>query len=155
MINRVVLLGNLTKDPQYFKTQSGISYARFTIAVNNKFGDKEDTAFINCIAWRGSADYLNQYAKKGNTLAIEGHISTGSYDDKTTGKKVYTTDVVADKVVLMNGNRSNQDTPQQPKQDKPKTKSDNVYGDESLKFNNNPKFDTGPLIDIASDDLPF
>ena len=155
MINRSLLVGNLTRDPQYFKTQSGISYARFTVAVNNKFGDKEETAFINCIAWRGSADYLNQYAKKGNTLAIEGHISTGSYDDKTTGKKVYTTDVVADKVVLMNGNRSNQDTPQQPKQDKPKNTSDNVYGDESLKFNNDSEFDTGPLIDIASDDLPF
>lgn len=156
MINKSILVGNLTRDPQYFKTQSGISYARFTVAVNNKFGDKEDTAFINCIAWRGSADYLNQYAKKGNTVAIEGHITTGSYDDKTTGKKVYTTDVVVDKVVLMNGNRSSQDTQQQPKQDKPKNTSDNVYGKDSMKYNNSDDdFNTGPLIDISSDDLPF
>lgn len=157
MINRVILLGNLTKDPQYFKTQSGISYVRFTLAVNKKYGDKEETSFISCIAWRGSADYLNQYAKKGNTLAVEGHISTGSYDDKTTGKKVYTTDVVADSVMLLNGVRSSQESQQQPKKEnKPKDTSNNVYGNDSLKFDNNDDdFNTGPLIDISSDDLPF
>jgi len=157
MINRTILVGNLTRDPQYFKTQSGISYVRFTVAVTKKYKDNEETAFVSCIAWRGSADYLNQYAKKGNTLAIEGHISTGSYDDKTTGKKVYTTDVVADNVMLMNNSRSNQDTSQHQKQDsKPKDTSNNVYGNDSLKFNNNDDdFNTGPLLDIDSDTLPF
>lgn len=157
MINRTILVGNLTRDPQYFKTQSGISYVRFTLAVNKKYGDKEETSFISCIAWRGSADYLNQYAKKGNTLAVEGHISTGSYDDKTTGKKVYTTDVVADSVMLMNGARSSQESQQQPKKEsKPKDTSNNVYGNDSLKFDNDDiDFNTGPLIDISSDDLPF
>lgn len=157
MINRTILVGNLTRDPQYFKTQSGVSYTRFTLAVNKKYGDKEETSFISCIAWRGSADYLNQYAKKGNTVALEGHISTGSYDDKTTGKKVYTTDVVADSVMLMNSTRNNQDTPQQPKEEnKPKDNHNNVYGNDSLKFDNNDvDFNTGPLIDISSDDLPF
>lgn len=157
MINRTILVGNLTRDPQYFKTQSGISYVRFTLAVNKKYGDKEETSFISCIAWRGSADYLNQYAKKGNTLAVEGHISTGSYDDKTTGKKVYTTDVVADSVMLMNGARSSQESQQQPKKEnKPKDTSNNVYGNDSLKFDNDDvDFNNGPLIDISSDDLPF
>lgn len=157
MINRTILVGNLTRDPQYFKTQSGISYVRFTVAVTKKYKDNEETAFVSCIAWRGSADYLNQYAKKGNTLAVEGHISTGSYDDKTTGKKVYTTDVVADSVMLMNGARSSQESQQQPKKEsKPKDTSNNVYGNDSLKFDNNDDdFNTGPLLDISSDDLPF
>ncbi len=158
MINRVVLVGNLTKDPQYFKTQSGISYSRFTVAVNKKYGDKEETAFISCIAWRGTADFLNQYAKKGNTVAVEGHIATGSYDDKTTGKKVYTTDVVGDNVMLLNGSRSNQETsPQSNQKTKPKDTNDNVYGKDSMKFEDNDdvEFNTGPLIDISSDDLPF
>jgi len=157
MINRVIVVGNLTKDPQYFKTQSGISYARFTLAVNKKYGDKEEVSYISCIAWRGAADYLNQYGKKGNTVAVEGHITTGSYDDKTTGKKVYTTDVTADIVLLMNGQRSNQESSQAKSSSKPSNSSDNVYGKDSIKFEDTEEidFNTGPLIDISSDDLPF
>ena len=152
MINRVILMGNLTRDPQFGKTQSGISYAKFSVAVNRKYGDKEEVAFINCVAWRGAADYVSQYAKKGTTLAVEGHITTGSYDDKTTGKKVYTTDVTCDNVQIVGGsaNRSEQ----------PKQADDNQYGKDSLKYNQSsndegPNFDTGPLLDISSDDLPF
>lgn len=159
MINKVHLTGNLTRDPQYFKTQSGISYVRFTVASTKKFKDNEETAFVSCIAWRQTADYLNQYAKKGNTIVVEGHITTGSYDDKMTGKKVYTQDVTADIVLLMNGSRSNQDSSKQNSSNnqKPKDSSDNVYGKDSMKFNNPDEidFNTGPLIDISSDDLPF
>ncbi len=157
MINRTILVGNITRDPQYFKTQSGISYSRFTLAVNKKYGKTEETAFISCIAWRGAADYLNQYAKKGNTLAVDGHISTGSYDDKATGKKVYTTDVVADNLMLLNGTRSSHETSSQNTNNNQKSKetSDNVYGKDSMKFDNDDDFNTGPLIDISSDDLPF
>ena len=155
MINRVVLLGNLTKDPQYFKTQSGISYVRFTLAVNKKYGDKEETSFISCIAWRGAADYLNQYAKKGSMVAVEGHISTGSYDDKTTGKKVYTTDVTADSVRLINGPKEPQDSTQSQSN---QSKSNSGYSQSSYQDNNDESdddFNTGPLLDIDSDSLPF
>lgn len=157
MINKVHLTGNLTRDPQYFKTQSGISYVRFTVASTKKFKDNEETAFVSCIVWRQTADYLNQYAKKGNTVVVEGHITTGSYDDKTTGKKVYTTDVTADIVLLMNGQRSNQDSSQPKSSSKPSNSSDNVYGKDSMKFEDTEEidFNTGPLIDISSDDLPF
>lgn len=158
MINRVIVVGNLTKDPQYFKTQSGISYARFTVAVNKKYGDKEEVSYIQCIAWRGAADYLNQYAKKGNTVAVEGHITTGSYDDKTTGKKVYTTDVTADNVKLLNGSGSNQEAsqPKSSSNSKSSNSNDNVYGGESMKYDtSDDDFNTGPLLDISSDDLPF
>jgi single-strand DNA-binding protein len=136
MINSVILIGNLTKDPQFFKTQSGISYARFTVATTKKYKDNEETAFISCIAWRQSADFLNQYAKKGNTISVEGHITTGSYDDKTTGKKIYTTDVTVDRVHLI-GRSSN-----------PTTQQTDSTVDEL-------EFDTGSPISISSDDLPF
>ena len=105
-MNTVQLVGNLTRDVQYFKTQSGISYAKFTVAVTEKYKDNEETAFISCVAWRGSADFLNQYAHKGSQVALVGHIVTGSYDDKTTGKKVYTTDVNVDKVNLIGGKQT-------------------------------------------------
>ena len=140
MINRVILLGNLTRDPQYFKTQSGISYARFTVAVTKKYKDNEETAFISCIAWRQSADFLNQYAKQGSKVAVEGHIVTGSYDDKTTGKKVYTTDVQVDSVQLVG------------RTDAAKTENHKNDVDPGL---NDDEFDTGSLIDISSDSLPF
>jgi single-strand DNA-binding protein len=136
MVNSVILIGNLTKDPQFFKTQSGISYARFTVATTKKYKDNEETAFISCIAWRQSADFLNQYAKKGNTISVEGHITTGSYDDKTTGKKIYTTDVTVDRVHLI-GRSSN-----------PTTQQTDSTVDEL-------EFDTGSPISISSDDLPF
>lgn len=155
MINRVVLIGNLTKDPQYFKTQSGISYARFTVATTKKYGQNEETAFIGCIAWRGAADYLNQYAKRGSLVAVEGHISTGSYDDKTTGKKVYTTDVTADNVKLINGPKEPQDSTQSQSS---QSKSNSGYSQSSYQDNNDVSdddFNTGPLLDISSDDLPF
>jgi len=148
MINRVVLVGNLTSDPQYSKTQSGISYARFTVAVNRKYGQKDETAFIRCVAWSQSADFLNQYAKKGNTVGIEGRITTGSYDDKTTGKKVYTTEVTADNVQLI-GSRNSSET-QQPSQQAPK--STGYFADNDVSDDD---FNTGPLLDISSDDLPF
>jgi single-strand DNA-binding protein len=136
MINSVILIGNLTKDPQFFKTQSGISYARFTVATTKKYKDNEETAFISCIAWRQSADFLNQYAKKGNTISVEGHITTGSYDDKTTGKKIYTTDVTVDRVHLI-GRSSN-----------PTTQQTDSTVDEL-------EFDTGSPIDISDSDLPY
>jgi len=150
MINRVVLVGNLTRDPQFNKTQSGISLARFTVAVNRKYGQNDETAFINCVAWRQSADFISQYAKKGNTVGIEGHITTGSYDDKTTGKKVYTTEVTCDNVQLI-GSRNQSSEPQQTSPAQPKA-SGGYYPDAEVSDDD---FNTGPLLDISSDDLPF
>lgn len=137
MINRVVLVGNLTRDPQFFKTQAGISYARFTVATTKKHKDNNETAFVSCIAWRQSADFLNQYAKQGNTVGVEGHITTGSYDDKTTGKKIYTTDVTVDSVHLI-GKKNDSNPPYDPE-----------------KPTEDEEFNTGPLLDISADDLPF
>ena len=141
-MNKSLITGNLTKDPQYFKTQSGISYTRFTVATTSRYGQSEETAFISCIAWRQSADYLNQYARKGSSVELEGHITTGSYDDKTTGKKIYTTDVTVDRVQL---------------KDKKESQDNNVYGKDSLKHEEKEDegFDIGNPLEIDPDSLPF
>lgn len=149
MINRVVLVGNLTRDPQYSKTQSGISLARFSVAINRRYGQNEEVDYINCVAWRQSADFLNQYAKKGNTLAVEGRISTRNYDDPNTGKKVYVTEVTADNVQLI-GSRQNRDAANAaPIQ----SSNPGYFADQSAAADE--EFNTGPLLDISSDDLPF
>ena len=72
MINRVVLVGNLTRDPQFSKTQSGKSFTRFTVAVNRRFGGKDEADFVSCVAWEKTADIISQYAKKGTTVGVEG-----------------------------------------------------------------------------------
>lgn len=148
MLNRVVLVGRLTKDPELTKTQSGLSVTRFTVAVNRKFSKNDEADFISCVAWRQTADFLSQYAKKGNIVAIEGRITTGSYDDSTTGKKVYTTDVTVDNAQLV-GSRNQSDSTQS-------YQSSNTSGYQAdVETKSDDDFETGPLLDISSDDLPF
>lgn len=97
-MNSVSLMGRLTADPELKTTQNGISYCRFTVAVNRYSKDGEDTAdFISCVAWRSTAEFICNYFLKGNKIALIGSIQTGSYTDKD-GRKVYTTDVNTDKV---------------------------------------------------------
>ena len=97
-MNNVSLMGRLTADPELKTTQNGISYCRFTVAVNRYSKDGEDTAdFISCVAWRSTAEFICNYFLKGNKIALIGSIQTGSYTDKD-GRKVYTTDVNTDKV---------------------------------------------------------
>lgn len=109
MINRVVLVGRLTKDPELRYTPSGVPMARFTIAVNRTFtgqsGERE-ADFIGCIAWRKQAENLANFMKKGSLIGVEGRIQTGSFEGQD-GKRVYTTDVIADAVQFLEprGNR--------------------------------------------------
>lgn len=101
-INRVVLIGRLTRDPELRKTQSGTSVCSFTVAVNrrqNQDGTQE-ADFINCVAWNKLADNIQLYQKKGNQLGIEGRINTRSYDNRQ-GQKVYVTEVVAENVQFL------------------------------------------------------
>ena len=99
MINRVVLVGRITKDPELRKTQSGLSTVSFTVACNRRVSkDQQQQAdFINCVAWRQTADYMANYVKKGALLGVEGRIQTRNYEDQT-GKRVYVTEVVCDSV---------------------------------------------------------
>ncbi len=147
MINRVVLVGRLTRDVEVTKTQSGLSLARFTVAVNRRF-NKDQTDFINCVAWRQTADFLGQYAKKGALVDVEGSIQTSSYDNPTTGQKVYRTEVSVDNASLLESravseNRANNSS---------YNDSNSTYYPDS---NYQDDFSAGPSLDISSDDLPF
>lgn len=113
MINRVVLVGRLTKDPELRYTPSGVPMTRFTIAVNRTFTNQQgerEADFISCVAWRKQAENLANFMKKGNLIGIEGRIQTGSYEGQD-GKRVYTTDVVVDSVQFLEP-RSAGTTPQ-------------------------------------------
>ncbi len=93
-MNKAILMGRLTADPELVQTQSGIARARFTIAINRRF-QKDETDFINCVAWRQNADFICKYFKKGNMISVVGSIQTRSWDGQD-GKKNYATEVVVD-----------------------------------------------------------
>ena len=121
MINRVVLVGRLTRDPDLRYTNSGTSVASFTVAVDRNFTNQQgnrEADFINCVAFGKQGEFAEKYLKKGMKIAICGRIQTGSYTDKD-GIKRYTTDVVVEEHYFVesknanNGNASNsQSAPQ-------------------------------------------
>lgn len=97
-MNKVALVGRLTRDVEINTTAAGKSVARFSIAINRKFKNEEgnyEADFINCVAFSNTADFVSKYFSKGNAIGITGRIQTGSYTNKD-GQKVYTTDVVVE-----------------------------------------------------------
>ena len=98
-MNKVSLIGRVTKDIELRYTQSQKAVTRFTLAVNRR-GNNKESDFISCIAWEKPAEVLSKYVKKGHRVGITGHIQTGSYDDKD-GKKVYTTDIVVEELEFL------------------------------------------------------
>ena len=102
-INNVVLVGRLTKDPELMKTKSGISFCRFTVAIDRpkKKDDQTDAAdFPGVVAWRQQADFIGNYGAKGMMVSVEGAIQTGSYKDRD-GRTVYTTEILANRIQLL------------------------------------------------------
>ncbi len=163
MINRVVLVGRLTKDIELRKTNSNISTCTFTLACNRRYSstnnnNNQPTAdFISCVAWRQSADFLAQYASKGSIVGVEGRITTRSYDGQNG--KVYVTEVTCDSVQLIGGNRNSSNnnttyTNNSPAMNTNKTFTPSV--EPSFSGNDlDDDFSNTPSLDISSDDLPF
>ena len=99
-MNRICIIGNMVKDPELFTTTNGVSVCNFTIAISRKYANAQgerETDFINCIAWRTTAEFVHKYFKKGQKMACVGSIQTRTYEanDKT---KRYVTEVVVDEV---------------------------------------------------------
>jgi single-strand DNA-binding protein len=150
MINKVILIGNLTRDPELRYTPNGVAVATFTLAVNRTFTNQQgerEADFINIVAWRQLADLCANYLKKGRPVAVEGRLQSRSYTNNE-GKKVYVTEVVAENVQFL-GSRSGGE-------------GDSGFGGDykpSQKGNyepfNDPFADAGKPIDISDDDLPF
>ena len=98
MINKVILMGRLTKDPELRYTNNKTPVCSFTIAVNNGYGEKQQTDFINCVAWNKTAEFVTKYFAKGKMIIIaDGRISTRSWETQD-GKRAYATEVVANEV---------------------------------------------------------
>ncbi len=112
-MNKVFLIGNLTRDPELTTTTSGISVCRMSIAVGRRFSNAEgtrDTDFFNITAWRGTADNCAKFLKKGNKIAVSGSIQTRTYE-KTDGSKGFSVDIVADEVEFLSSkNEGNGET---------------------------------------------
>lgn len=99
MINIVIVMGRITADPELKTTQSGVNYVRFTVAVDRpyKSGDEKQTDFINCVAWRHTAEFVDKYFVKGQMIAVQGSLQTGSFTNKD-GDKVSVVSVNVDAV---------------------------------------------------------
>ncbi|MDX8288852.1 single-stranded DNA-binding protein [Metabacillus indicus] len=110
MMNRVVLVGRLTKDPELRYTPAGAAVATFTLAVNRSFtnqaGERE-ADFINCVVWRKPAENAANYLKKGSLAGVDGRLQSRSYEDDS-GKRVYVTEVVAESVQFLEPKNKNQ-----------------------------------------------
>ncbi len=107
-INKVILVGNLGKDPEVRHLEGDVSVARFTLATSESYKDKsgnkvEQTEWHNIVVWRGLADVAEKYLKKGSTIYLEGKIKTRSYDKD--GSKHYTTDIIADSFTMLGGKK--------------------------------------------------
>ena len=139
-MNKVYLIGNLTRDPEVSTTTSGISVCRMSIAVGRRFTNAEgsrETDFFNVTAWRGTADNCAKFLKKGNKIAVSGSIQTRTYD-RQDGTKGFSVDIVADEVEFLSSrNDANEGASE---------------GGMSMGGNSNPVSDLQPISD---DNLPF
>lgn len=125
-MNKVVLIGRVTKDIEVRKTNSGKSFTRFTLAVNRR-GKDAGANFIACVAWEKTADLLGAYVKKGNQIGICGRIETGKYEDRD-GKTVYTTDVMVEEMDFLEpkGSTPAADEPTDTQPDLPEINPDDL-----------------------------
>ena len=97
MINKAILMGRLTRDPELRHTGSGTPVCSFTIAIDNGYGENRQTDFINCVAWNKSAEFVDKYFTKGRMIIVDGRISTRTWEGQD-GKKNYATEVIANQV---------------------------------------------------------
>lgn len=141
MINRVVLTGRLTKEPELKYTPTGIAFCRFTLAVNRSFQKEgqQQADFINILVWRKAAENVANFLHKGSLCGIDGRIQTGSFEGQD-GKRVYTFEVVADGVQFFSKNENNnrqQNTPRDPQNTSRDPQNVSRYGDNTPAFNEN------------------
>ena len=174
MINNVVLVGRLTRDAELRYTGSGIAVASFTVAVERPYtnaqGERE-TDFINCVAWRKTAEIISNYTRKGSLVGVTGRIQTRNYTNNE-GRKVYITEVVAENFQMLepksvtekraqndgssnnsgfSSNSSNNSNYSQNTNQAPKNNSKSNYAN----FDEDPFDSNNDSIDISDDDLPF
>lgn len=173
-MNKVILIGRITKDPELRRTPTDVPVVQFTIAVNrnyqNKNGERQ-ADFINCVAWRNQAENLARYIKKGGQICVEGNLQTRTYDDQG-GVRRFITEVICDQITFLEAKKNDQngfnDLSQMPVP--PMSGYSGQYQNNQANYNNyqnnyqnqnnannnvNPFDDIDKAFDISSDDLPF
>ena len=112
-MNKVILVGNLTRDPEYRTTPSGAAVCNFSIAVQRRFANQQgvrEADFINCVAWRQQADFVHRFFTKGRKIGVVGSIQTRTYDAQD-GSKRYVTEVLAENVEFLSPASQREDAP--------------------------------------------
>lgn len=151
-MNKAIIMGRLTADPELRQTQSGIASCRFTVAVNRRFKNDKgeyEADFISCQAWRQTAEFVAKYFSKGSMICIDGTLRTGSYQDKNHSDVThYTTDVLVENVEFCGSKKESEQSPPTNQNNANKPQS---YETNSASFGNISDFE-----EILSDgDVPF
>ena len=161
MLNRVILMGRLTAEPDYRTTQSGAAFVRFRLAVDRDYQNPQgerQTDFLDIIAWRNTADFVSKYFHKGQLVAVQGSIQVSNYTDRE-GNKRRSWDIVADQVYFAEGKRDNanqQNTYDYSRYDRmtppPVQNQQPSYNEPANSYSSG---DEGDFAPVADDDLPF
>lgn len=138
MLNRIILIGRLTRDPELRYSPTGTAVAGFTLAVDRSFGREKETDFIPVVTFKQTAEACANYLRKGRLAAVEGRIQTRNYENNE-GRRIYVTEVVADNVRFLEKAEQNE---HQHQTEQTNNQPDPFHGD-------------GKPIDISDDDLPF
>ena len=148
MINNVVLMGRLVATPELRNTQTGVAVTSFTIAVERSFaraGEQRQADFIDCVAWRNTAEFISKYFRKGQMMVVQGSIQTRMYQDKD-GNKRKAFEIVADNVNFADSKRSDSPAPSYTGSYSSQIESVSIYSSGT-----NDDFEELPM----DDDLPF
>ncbi len=159
-MNKVILTGRLTRDPESRMTQSNMEISRFSLACQSDFVSRDgerDTEFINCVAFNRSAQTINRYCRKGQMILVQGRIRNNSYDAQD-GTKRYTTDVVVDNFEFLGSKNENSGAGYSAPASNnsvaysPEAPASNI---ETTDISEDPYKDFGDELTLSSDDLPF
>ncbi|NMO94199.1 single-stranded DNA-binding protein [Paenibacillus lemnae] len=167
MLNRVILIGRLTRDPELRYTPAGVAVTQFTLAVDRPFtaqGGEREADFIPVVTWRQLAETCANYLRKGRLTAVEGRIQVRNYENNE-GKRVYVTEVIADNVRFLesnrdgsgggNGNQREESSYSGGSSSSNSGSGNRGNGGNPSRNNQDPFSDEGKPIDISDDDLPF
>ena len=133
-MNKTILVGNLTKDPEQKTTANGTAVTSFTVAVQRRFKDADGNYpadFIHCVAWRSTAEFVGKYFTKGMKIGVVGSIQTSTYEDRD-GVRRYVTEVVVDEAEFVTRKTQNQDM-QKPTEQESRT-ADELFAEDSADF---------------------
>jgi len=157
MINRTVLVGRLTRDPELKRTANDAAVVSFTLAVNRQFTNSQgerEADFINCVIWRKAAENFVKFTNKGSLVGIDGRIQTRNYENQQ-GQRVYVTEVVVDNFSLLESRKDNSNDNTNDNSNKAPSYNQSKNSSNSNNNMSDPFADNSKPIDISDDSLPF